>query len=155
MVLFYVFLGVVYLISIGAGFYCVVRVLRNQEIRMKQEFDTKMAMAQAQSLMKDNAKFEQLRDDIDYIISFYVAHDFVSIGDDVGTMEDGADQLIEQFVSSISAKTLLSMSNELKRQFGLYATIPIDDTSEEDFLTYFIRKEALTKVMSRVAMKRR
>lgn len=133
--------------------FCVVGILRNQEKRMGQEFEIKMAMAKAQSMTKDVAPFEKIRDDIDYIISFYVAHEFVTVDRE----DDDRELLIEQLVSSISAKTMLSISEETKRQFGLYATIPADkegDITEEDFLTYFIRKEALVKVIARTKMKK-
>lgn len=136
--------------------FCVVGILRNQEKRMEREFETKMAMAKAQSMTKDVEPFEKLREDIDYIISFYVAHEFITI-DKENDDKDNRELLIEQLVSNISAKTMLSISDEMKRQFGLYATIPTnegEEITEESFLTYFIRKESLVKVIARTKMKK-
>lgn len=145
-----------YCIGLGVAVAFTLFILFNQEKRMSQEFETKMAMAKAQSLMKDNATFEKIREDINIIIGFYVVHDYPTISNEIQANPNNKERLVEQFVSHISAKTILNMSDELKRQFGLYATIPsegVDDGSDgEDFLTYFIRKETLTKVIARVEM---
>lgn len=145
-----VIFGATCLVGVSVGVLYTMRILHNQEKRMEQEFEIKLASAKAQAMMKDNSTFEQIRNDIDYIISFYVIHEFAFITDRFKKEQDFREQLIEQFVSDISAKTLLSLSDEQIRQFNLYASIPEEDAEGEDFLTYFIRKETLTKAISRV-----
>lgn len=143
-------LEIIGLIAIIAGIFFTAGILYAQVKRNTQEFEVKMAMAKAQSQMKEMSSFEQIRNDINFIISFYIVHDIVFMTDELGKDATNEEQLIEQFVSSISAKTLLGMSDELKRQFSVYATIPENDNGDEDFLTYFIRKESFTKILTQM-----
>lgn len=117
--------------------------------RTEKEYEASLVVARAQAASHEVASFEQLRSDINYIISLYVAHDVTMVLNSMGENADQDDVLVDQLVADVSTKTLSSLSQETIRQFSQYATVPKNtEDNTEDFLTYFVRKEALTKVLT-------
>lgn len=115
----------------------------------ENEFELKMAMAEAQSKSMSVKSFEELRLTLDYIISFYVAHDVSMSTNNIKDTEKS--DLLKLHTVNISANVRNALSSEFKRQMSCYVDLS-EDTEVENFLDYYIRKTAMlmtTKVIER------
>ena len=116
----------------------IILVVRGYTNTIKNQHEEKLAMAEAQSKATAVKPFDDLRSVVEYIASFYVAHE-VSLINKNNLTEDEMTEMLEQYTAQISAQISASLSQELKRQMLCYTTT--------EFLDYFIRKTTLTMLM--------
>lgn len=108
---------------------------------LKEEFATKMAMADAQSKMTTTKSFNELKEILNYIIVFICTNEISLIGNS-SVSTDEVMSTIETYVADISAKCYNFLSVEFKRQFCTYV--------DEEFLLYYIRKSTLINVTNMI-----
>ena len=118
--------------------YVMIRVLDNHTLTIKTQHEEKLAMAEAQSKSMSVKSFEDLRITLDYLTSFYVAHEVVLLNKDNLTETEKIDML-EQYAAQISSKVKLALSPEMQRQLSCYV--------DQEFLDYYIRKSTTTMLV--------
>lgn len=107
----------------------------------KNEFETKLAMAEAQSKSTVVKGFDDLIKTLDFSISFYCINESLYI-DKKRLEEDELNSLVTEYTATISANVISNLSDEFKRQLYTYVT--------EDWLMYYIRKTSFIKFTARM-----
>lgn len=135
--------------------FALGKALGNHTKYMADEFETKMALADAQSKSKATDTFENIRKNIDFIIGFYVFHEVSMTLENEEVGKDDYSNILKQSIAIVSANTMAAISDETKRQFSMYATVESLEYKEgaEDFLTYYIRKTATTMITKLITIK--
>ena len=109
-----------------------------------KKFEVNLAMAEAQSKMTSVKPFNELKETLNYIIQFVCVNDISLIGND-GVSNEEVLNTLETRVADISAKCVMFLSDEFKRQFCTYA--------DEEFLDYYIRKTVFINATSMIKTK--
>ena len=120
---------VVVLSVISTGLLILYKYTENSN----REFETKMAMAEAQSKMTSTKPFNDLKEILNYVIQFICVNEVSLIGEN-GVSNEEVLNTLETRVADVTTQCYLYLSDEFKRQFYTYAN--------DEFLQYYIRKTA-------------
>lgn len=131
------------LIFLSATSIAIIALYKYTEYSNKK-FEVNMMMADAQSKMSSVKPFNDLKETLNYIIQFVCLNEISLIGKD-GISNEEVLNTLETRVADISAKCVIYLSDEFKRQFYIYAN--------EEFLDYYIHKSVLINVTQMIKSK--